>query len=314
MNIKFKLIKILSAYRFLRLVGILKFIFITFGVLWTFVELTSFFFQWIETNVKPFGLVFLLLGVLIGFVISWVRAIPNTSVKFKIKGRDVSVVIIVDDIFNLKGSIVVPTNDTFDTSMEDDIISSNSIQGIFTNKYCIVAQLDEELARELTNHEYKEIPRQQKRYGKIRRYQIGTVAAIRYTQRKAYFVATATLNEDKRASSSFQNIQDSLPQLWEFARTKGYIDSICIPLLGTGYGRIREPKSIIIQEIIKSFVAACHSGKFCNELLITIYPNDFYKGSIDLLELGRYLEHICKYDALSTSSPNGNVGTPVDDE
>ena len=62
----------------------------------------------------------------------------KAPLKYKnfLENSDIKIIVKVQDILRSKSTgIVVPTNTTFDTLMENDFISINSIQGQFQNLY-----------------------------------------------------------------------------------------------------------------------------------------------------------------------------------
>ncbi|MCK6594436.1 MAG: DUF6430 domain-containing protein, partial [Bacteriovoracaceae bacterium] len=105
-------------------------------------------------------------------------------------------------------------------------------------------------------------------------------------------------------------IQNSLYSLWQYLHTKGNYGHIIIPLLGTGLARINKSRIDVAKEIIKSFSAAISQGKLCEKLTICISPDDYLKHQLDIDELNEYIQHICKFTNITTSS-NGNGGNQL---
>lgn len=299
-----------SALRFLSIRKLLGSVVGAFGVLWFVVEIGAFFSSGFSASIKPFWWGFLIIGVFVGAV----RSLPRTSVSCRIKKSDTCIEIKVLDVFELNGSIVVGTNTTFDTSIEDGTINPNSLQGQFTTRYYrYVSQLDTELERALEGSPFKELAVTEKPFGKRHQYKIGTVASVQCKDRKAYFLAIASLNEYRVACASLQDILDALPKLWEYVRTRGGIEPICIPILGSRFGRVKATREEIAQEIIKSFIAACQSAKFCEKLTIAVSLKDFRERKIDLERLRGFLEYACKYASVATPPElDKNIGTPVE--
>ena len=104
------------------------------GALLSIYELLQIFFPDILKGIELNCMAFIILIIII-ITISIIINFPKLKKTFFIKNRDIRVTIVVGDIFKQKGSMVIPTNTTFDTYMEDDFISSKSIQGQFQNKY-----------------------------------------------------------------------------------------------------------------------------------------------------------------------------------
>lgn len=276
----------------------------SFGALWLLAGIASFFSEEAKAQIQQMWLPFLLLGVSIAF---WINR-PLHVVSCKLSGRDVRITIGVGDIFKNQGALVVGTNCTFDTDTSG-IIDPNSIQGQFTKIYYdSPAHMDRDLENELDRLE--STPISTPKAGKQRSYPIGTVARLRTRDRSAYLVAIARLNSRNVAEGSFDDLKTALPALWEYIATAGSIEPLVMPVLGTGFSRLTQTREEIVRELISSFVAACAEKRFTESLTIVIRGKDFYEHQVDLLELGRYLRHVCNYTQLGNSFAKGS-GTAV---
>ena len=261
------------------------------GVLWVAVEAVSFFSPNTSDALRELWWGFLVGGGTWGVYRAW----PRQWVRSRVSGTDTWVEIRVCDLFAKEGAVVVGSNTTFDTSIEDETISESSIQGQFTRRcFESVSVLDEQLTMSLNGVGYEECG-DDKGYGKQRRYSIGTVASVRSGGRSAYFVAIACLNAERVAATTREDVLNALPLLWEFIRENGALESLSCPILGSGFSRISTPREELIREIVKSFVVATRTGKVSEYLTIAVSTADFRHGSVDLDALGRFLEHECTY-------------------
>ena len=234
------------------------------------------------------------------------RAWPRLAVQSDIGGTDASIEIHVGDLFKQDGIVVVAAPTTFDTAIEDGTIDEKSAQGQYTRLFCdSLENLDRQIEASLKGIEFVERDLADKPYGRRRQYPVGTVASVKFKDKRAYFVAIATLNSHRNAFATRHELLDTLPALWENVRTRGGMDPICVPVLGSGFSRLNATREELVREIIKSFVAATHVGRFCERLTIVISPKDFREKSIDLKSLGRFLDHECMY---------GDVPSPADSE
>ena len=206
------------------------------------------------------------------------------------------------DILNVAGAIVVGTNTTFDTSISKRIISRDSLQGQFTNKYYDAEEhLDSDLAMSLRHEE--STPIEGDRKGKRHKYANGTVAKLEPRGRVAYWVAISDMNEHYVASSSREQVLEALGELWQYISERGDLGELAIPILGTGRARIKHTRrEDMIREIISSFIAASSEHRFCDKLTIVIAERDYREQKMDLRQLGRYLEHCCRYTHLRDAS------------
>lgn len=261
------------------------------GIMWVVVEISSFFSNEFSTNIKPYWWLFLLGGLIMGLARVW----PARRIYNRIANTDIIIEILVRNVLEVEGDLIVGSNTTFDTSIEDNTISSKSIQGQFTEKYCDIGQLDQQIENSLTDIRSVELDPGIKPYGKRSEYDIGTIASVRFGNKRAYFVAIAKLNAHRVATASRIDIANSLPMIWEYIRERGGIEPLACPILGSGYSRMNATREETIREIIKSFIAGSLQGKFCEKLSIAIATKDYIYGRVNLPKLKQFLEHECTY-------------------
>lgn len=282
--------------------------FAMFGLAWTFVEAANHFNMRIAVPATT-PLSFSLL-LLIGFGLSLLINFPKLIHIVSIADTDIKIELLVANYLNLDGDKVLATNSTFDTTHTDNFISPKSIQGQFYKKYYkSISHLDSDLATSLAN----ETPIQtlNRTKSKTIQYNIGTVAKLTHSKTRpswqfwkediefrSYWLAMADVNESGKPSSNFENLQISLGELWQFVATKGHLENLIMPILGSGRTGINERRERILQEIIFSFVAFASENserKLTEKLTIAIHPNDLLKHEIDFYELCRFIEFTCKY-------------------
>ena len=224
------------------------------GVLWLVVEITAFFAQPFSTAAQGYWWVFLLAGSVIGIY----RAVPRLHVAASVPGTDCKISVRVCDITALRDvALIVGSNTTFDTSIDDGTISGASIQGVVTRRLAdSIELLDREICHSLEGTSGTPIPDGEKPYGKQLRYDVGTVATVQLKGVRLYFLALATLNAHKVAHATRQDVQDSLPRLWEYIRTHGGLDGLACPILGSGFSRLDATREELLREIIRSFIPA----------------------------------------------------------
>lgn len=262
----------------------------SFGALWLIVEIASFFSAPAREVLPQLWPWFLLLGSVIAF---WINK-PLLSVSCRLSDRDITLTIGVGDLFKNKGALVVGANTTFDTDTKNNLISSASIQGQYSEKYYnSIDHLDGDITRSLDGVPFELID--DNRVGKKALYPVGTVAKVSGRGRTAYLVAIAAMTAKGTARGSFDDLKTALPELWGYIAEGGSIEPLVMPVLGTGYSRITQTREEVIREIVNSFVAGCSARRFTESLTIVIHPRDFYVNGVDIVELGRYLRHVCKY-------------------
>ena len=277
------------------------------GAIWLLISLIDFFFKEsspIPQNPNVFWMVFFTSAL-----IATLLTLPILSVSERIKGKDISITIVVGDIFKQKGDLIIATNSTFDTTFEDDFISTKSIQGQLTEReYDKIDHLDQEIAIQLNN--YKPVKEHNRRSSKNKQYEIGTIVKLNHRSGfKSYWVALADVNEHGKPNGQFENLQICLEALWRYVSKKGHMTRLVMPIIGSGKTGINENRFKILQETIFSFVGANlteKKNKFTEELVICILPNDIISEKLDIDELKEYLNYQCKYrydsmDGRSTS-------------
>ena len=295
-----------------RIINIFSLFLAILGALWLILEISSYFIPKICSQyIVSLGVWFLAILILVALVISVFINRPINSINEKLNNRDITITIVIGDFFEQKGDYIVGTNTTFDTNLTEGIIFKNSIQGQFSTKYFEgkIELLDELIEKQLELE--NDFTIDSNKTGKRNRYPIGKTIQIKYNDVTAYFLALAEMNKYGVASSSYENILLSLSNLWDYISSHGSTDPLVIPILGTGFSRIEIEKEIIIQEIVKSFIAACSEKRFTNNLIIVIYPKDYEDAELDLNKLHEFLKCQCKYAEFKRNL-NDRSGTGIE--
>lgn len=275
--------------------------FFTLAEIFNSVFKSSVGFEFIRNNA-----VLLSLGIfIICIILNWK---PLCFTCF-LKDRDTKITLLVDDIFKQEGAFVIPTNTTFDTLMEDEFISINSVQGQYQEKYYPrnLKALDREIAHALDGITYLEV--QDGRTTNTRRYEIGTTCKISTQSRHAYFLAVADVNKyGKPENVTFDKITSALVCFWQKLNEFGHLENILMPIIGTGKAGIQDAsRDKIIQEIIFSFIVAAREMKVTENLIICIHPKDFIQKNIHWDDLCEYLQYTCKYQYIENNVREGKA-------
>jgi hypothetical protein len=258
----------------------------TIGSIWLILSIARFFVKIPDSVIANNWSIFLLVVVLLTFK----ERRPVISVSEKLPERDVELEIKLGNLFREKGAKVISINTTFDTDIDNGVISKDSLQGQFTEKfYKSVQDLDKDIDSQLSKHSPVD-NLDLKECGKTKRYELGTVVQVRPKGKIFYLAAIADFNNKGVASSSFDKLKLCLEKIWQYVSECGETDPIVIPLMGSGRARLTETREIIAQEIINSFIEACASKKFCRKLTIIISPHDYQKYDLNLYELRDYLK------------------------
>jgi len=262
--------------------------FAVLGVGWTVVSVLDFFHVY-ERNDYGKGAVWLL--VLVGVIVVLTTRRPVDKISYKVPGRDMGIEVRIGDLFRLTGQKVISTNTTFDTDIATGIISPNSIQGQFTNKFFPqnIDKLNQEIEKALDGLTFTDHVKEK---GNRRQYPIGTIVNFNIGQERFYWLAMANLNFNNTAETTLENVLISLEMLWREISLRGEMDRVVLPLIGTGRGRLSIGRKKLIGYIAESFVKASEQRTFSNKLVIVIHPDDVRNFGINLFQVKDLLGHL----------------------
>ena len=278
------------------------------GILWTIKEVIEYILPKNNLPIKNFFILMLLVCI----IVIVIKNRPKKEYPFLIKNKDIKLKLVVGDLLKQKASLIVPTNSTFDTKMENDFISLNSVQGQIQNKYFKnnLKTLDILLEEGLKNREFKELT--DRKNSKTKQYDIGTTVEINQQGKRFYFVADSNINaQGQTIAPSLSNITDALSRLWQYISEHGHVETIAIPIMGTGRMGIINSREEIIKQIIFSFVVNNNTKKIANELIICIRKEDIKKFNIDIQEIVEYLKFMCKFQYTNENTYN-NIGIGIE--
>lgn len=225
---------------------------------------------------------------------NWDRLTKKVNIK---DSPDVSITIKVCNALANEGALIIPTNTTFDTVMDDSFISVESVQGQYQNKYFKGDKGKEELDRLISTGLKDKNSKKLKdgRKTKIDRYPIGTVCRISKKDKRAYFLADSDINKNGiPLDSDIEDVSNALVCLWNTLTDIGNTEPYSIPLLGTGRARVKDAsRDDVVQQIILSFLAATKDHKITESLTVCIHPKDFE--NVDWDGLCEFLEYQSRY-------------------
>lgn len=282
----FKSIATYSFWRYALLSGeALAKLLATVGALYLFMEILDFLGIYTKAQYSSYAII-----PMIGFAIVYVVVTrrPITRVSYKVPGKDYVVEVRIGDIFAGTNDVIVSTNTTFDTSMANGLIATDSLQGQVATRFfqSNTDDIDQQLQGDLS----KAIgtPRTDAP-GKDIEYPIGTVARVKGHGRTFYFVAMSRLNAQGTASTTIREVEDALSSLWTFILTHGELKNLSVPLMGTGRGRTGYPRKKMSERIAQSFSEGSKDQVFSNRLSIVIRPEDAENFGVNLYQIRDYL-------------------------
>lgn len=269
-----------------------------FSILCTAVTLIS-----ITTFIKDieqpsFTFLEIILLCLTALVFSALIVLPSILKKYNIKGQEgVQIQLMYGDILDSRFNIVIPTNTSFDT--DRTCIKSNSIQGQFCDRfYCGRSiELNEKLIHFINENNIEGAQAPNKKVGNKIRYPINSIVhlATGSSADDQIFYWIAINNHDDYGNVPTENIciTESIQALWEHLEKQRKVQSLAIPILGTGLTGINQPTFDVLEYIVDSFIQITSRHKIADVLRIYIYPKNHI--SFQDFELAdRYLKFRCE--------------------
>jgi len=247
--------------------------FAAFGVLWTGIEILDFFGgENVSKIIKPYWWVFGLLGLGYGFY----KTKKKKSISYKVNNRDASINVVMKDIFEIPGSLIVPVNNQFKINQDGELLQSKSILAQVVRKYYSSkpSLLQGEIDKKLNEDFYKN-------YRINNEYKIGTVVPLSIAGKKFYFLSNTKLNQQNKSYCDDEMFEKSLNELWVYLQDCASKEDYVIPLIGTGNGRLNTDRQIVFQEILLSFLSSLSSKNYAESLSICINPTAIKKKIID---------------------------------
>jgi hypothetical protein len=222
------------------------------------------------------------------------RAYPRFSLSHRMASADITLSVVVGDLFDQETHIVAGFTDTFDTSVSgEQVIHSASIQGQLLRRLYDDDQLrlDRELSAALSPATpLKKESRADKPHGKLARYPMGTVAVLGTPQRHIFAIAYGRMGNDMVTRSPVEDLWYCFNQLWDAIYRKGQRGPVSIPLMGSGLARVDSlDHENLLRLILLSFVAYSRTQLICHELRIVIRPEDVSR--IDLIRVREFLRN-----------------------
>lgn len=244
-----------------------------------------------------------------GIILAIITQSSFAHYSMRIVGTDVKIEIVMGDIFDCKGEIVVPCNTTF--SGRSDIIGDKSIQSQMT------ARIKQPKGSTLTNDEYFEQKVNEALNSdecKSRRcdeskilcnreynvYEYGTMAPIALPvdgrERNVILLAVAEMVEPHKPKVDGWHLMKSIDCMWEqIASRRTREQTLVVPILGTGSAGITDkPEQTVARYIMRTF-ADNASRLGIRKLILSVYPQDYLDNEINLEELRCYADYLCRF-------------------
>ena len=210
----------------------------------------------------------------------WYNKLQNLNLL--VEGSKVSVV--TGDLFSQPGFKVIAFNEYFDTQVDDKIISKNSLNGIYIEKYS--NRSIDELNSIINDYQFAEgelIDDEIERAGKSRKYKLGTICIAD----DFLLVAFTKFDKQDKAVLTMPEYLEFLINFWDSVNRVYSQKSVSVPIFGSGITRIKEHKKISDEELLKimlwTFRISEMRFKYPAKLSIIIHNDKI--DSINLLDI-----------------------------
>ncbi|WP_439113316.1 macro domain-containing protein [Hydrogenophaga sp.] len=193
-------------------------------------------------KVAAFATAFLLV-----YIVVWVWSNRLKSVSINIEGSDVNV--IVGDIFQQPGLKAIAFNEYFDTLVDERVISSMSVNGIFVKQVLKTPVADLDSYIESYQFQNDEIigENPNRRLGKKRRHKIGTICVYE----EFLLTAFSKFDDDNKAVLTMPEYLEFLINFWDRVNSIYGQRSVSTTIFGSGITRIKGHKLISDEDLLK---------------------------------------------------------------
>ncbi len=156
-------------------------------------------------------------------------------------------------------NIVVPVNRCFDTLVDDDLVSANTLHGktmkkLYAKRYFTQETLESAIQESLQgqNLQPETVPLEEKPKGNRKRYPVGTVAQVSISDTCTFFfLALSTFDRELHAHTSEEDYVLSLCRLFRFCNVRSQRYPVVMPLIGGGGSNVWADEREILEYIVK---------------------------------------------------------------
>lgn len=168
-------------------------------------------------------------------------------------------------------NIVIPVNRCFDTLVNDDLVSANTLHGktmkkLYAKKYFTRESLDSAIEKSLQRQKLQPetVPLEEKPQGNRKRYPVGTVAEVGISDTCTFFfLALSTFDRELHAHTSEEDYVLALCRLFHFCNVRSQRYPVVMPLIGGGGSNASGNEREILEYIVK-FLSMNRSAINCD--------------------------------------------------
>ncbi|WP_164142080.1 macro domain-containing protein [Serratia marcescens] len=240
-------------------------------------------FKDIPTDSKINCGIALIVVLIILYISLWLRANNLKSIILSVEGSEVN--IITGDIFKQDGFKTIAFNDYFDTMVDEKIISSKSLNGVFLKQHLpgSIAALDAHIEHyQFDDGDFLEHDEERKT-GKTKKFNIGTLCVY-----DDYLItAFSKFDKNNQARLTMPEYLEFLIKFWDKVNKVYAQKSVSVPIFGSGITRIKEHKNITDEELLKIMLWTFRISemRFKHPAKLTIVIHEDKIDQISLLDL-----------------------------
>jgi len=225
----------------------------------------------------PFAL-FVLIGLMPGLAFFFldgycISGFLRREVEIPNPGNDTKITVKFGDLFSESGWKAIGVNDFFDSTVDEDLVSSQSLHGLVLNTYWREnkSDWDKQVASSLR---VQQGHRESRSKGNRLRYPIGTTARACTEGQKFLFVALGkTDTKDNVTSANGEMLIKAVRGMVAEARAACSMEPLVIPLMGSGLARVGTKNSVLVDLIITGVLEESRNGRVTGEIKIVL-PED----------------------------------------
>ncbi|MDO6758522.1 DUF6430 domain-containing protein [Phaeobacter inhibens] len=173
------------------------------------------------------------------------------------------------DIFEKDGWTAISVSDFFNSTVDEELVSSKSLHGIVLNRFWAenAADWQRQIDNSLRSYECETV---QKRKGNKRQYPVGTTAKATVDGRKFLFVALGRADENHVTSNNAEGLICAVRGMLTKARATCSSEPLNIPLMGAGLARIGVKEAVLTDLIITAVLEESRYAKVTNAIRIVL--------------------------------------------
>jgi hypothetical protein len=177
----------------------------------------------------------------------WVWSNRLNHVEVNIEGTNVTIK--VGDIFVEPGFKVIAFNEYFDTQVDNNLISDESLNGIFLKKHLgePVSRLDKRIEEFAFEPDEVLEMNKSRREGKKQKYRLGTI----FVSGEYLLAAMSKFDDSNRAVLTMPEYLEFLIRFWDRVNKVYAQKSVSTPIFGSGITRIKGHRTITDEDLLK---------------------------------------------------------------